>query len=106
MSDKSAESPPRSNAESAAGATRFMFDKRIPLAALVAFLIQFGGFIWYASQQDARVASTERLMVELQSKTTTLEGKAADLVLVNFRLTAVEGGINRIEDKVDKLSAR
>lgn len=90
--------------ESVAGSTRFMLDKRIPLASLVAWIITFGGFIWYASQQDLRVQTIGSELAAAKGQIETLQTKTGDLALVNFRLTAVEGTANRIEQKVDALA--
>lgn len=94
------------SAESVAGSTRFMLDKRIPLVALIGFLLQFGGVMWYASQLDSTVKALQAQSTEDRARIAQLEGKTGDLVLVNFRLTAVESTTNRIEAKVDAIGEK
>lgn len=78
-------------------------DKRVPVLALLAFLVQFGGFIWYAATENASVQVMQRDTAALGVRTAKLETTTGDLEIVKYRLDNVEKATVRIEAKLDTL---
>lgn len=92
--------------EEVMAAPGWTIDKRVPVLALLAFLVQFGGFIWYGATQNAAIQVMQRDANALATRTATLETKAGDMEIVKFRLDNVEKSTLRIESKLDDLADR
>ena len=95
------------------------FDRRIPIAILVAFAVQSGSALWWASKLDSRVGVLESMMSEaksLFSRVTTVENSASvnaqtlsraigALETISTRVGNVETRAAGVEGKVDQINA-
>lgn len=83
------EQPPKRRADDSRW---FVVDKHIPIAVILALLIQTGGVVWWASRTDNRVAMLEAWV----SKNDT----------VNERLARIEVGIGYLTQRLDDRRAK
>lgn len=66
-------------------------DRKVPVAVVLALMVQTGGFIWWGAKADARLDAVER-KIELSSP----QGD---------RLTRVEVNIETIKDSLTEIKA-
>lgn len=84
-------------------------DKHIPVAVIIAIAVQTAGVIWWASDLSTRIDILERFRIEqLQSskedaeRIRNLEGQVPAIL---NELENINKGIDRIDKKLDKISA-
>jgi len=75
------------------GQTGWHLDKRVPLALILALVVQTGTIIWWASSVSARLDNVERWQA---ANDETRER----LAVLESRLSAIQSGVARIERKL------
>ena len=77
----------------------WVLDKRIPLALILAILLQTGGALWWAA------SISQRVLVLEQSRLTAgdLPGR---IIKVETQLESVNSTVQRVEDKLDRVLER
>lgn len=82
-------------------------DKRVPLAFILALLIQTGGFVWYASKLDSRVAEQEHALADVRSRISDVDhirdGTRDRVTKLETQGEAVRDNLARLERKIDFL---
>lgn len=68
-------------------------DKRVPIALVLAIMVQTGGAIWWAASMQGRVTATEQSLSRLDART--------NVTRVSQQTQAVQLG--RIEEQIDGL---
>ena len=79
------------------------FDKKIPIAVIIGFLVQFGGFIWYGSKLDSRVSILELQVIKNSSDISRLDIARETTALSTGHLTDQN---ERILDFLKELKGR
>lgn len=72
-------------------------DKRVPLALIVALLIQTGGMVWWAATIQAEGNAREARLVKLEQQTANDRAVGERLARVEERLAAQGQDISNIE---------
>lgn len=93
--------------------SQWHLDRRVPLALIIAILIQSGGFIWFFSKLDSRVAVLEdnyRLVaavpIELERLNSAVDSLNNTLVAVNEELSYRRDRMDRQAAAIAKLEVR
>lgn len=86
----------------------WVLDKRIPLAVLIAIIVQSGAAVWWASSMAGRVTMLETNLtrIDLQGSPITRERLVAleqSKVDVQVKLQQIESGVGRMNDKLDEV---
>lgn len=74
-------------------------DKKVPIALILAMLVQTATIVWWASAITARVGT-------LEAKAVRGDAQVADIAALKVQLQALDARTARIEDKVDRLIER
>jgi len=82
-------------------------DKKIPLALVMAILVQTGAGLWWASSINTRVATvevhnsqTDTTIAKIESVNATTDVRTARL---EEKYSAIDDVLKRMDDKLDKL---
>lgn len=79
--------------------THWTVDKRVPLALMFALATQTAAAVWWASAQSARLEQTEVRVAALEAQ------KAGErLAVLESRIGDVKLQLNRIEEKIDRIT--
>ena len=81
-------------------------DKKVPIAIIFAILMQTVGIVWWASQMDSRVAHLEGDGSLFVTKIECMKNHEVidERMRSTERLTErIEGSINRMDNKLDRL---
>ena len=92
----------------------WVLDKRIPLALIAVVFVNIASAVWMASKLDSRITNLEEKEQQRIVRDAKIQDNTGRLVKVetlyttskeetNRRLDRLEGGIDRIESKVDSL---
>ncbi len=85
------------------GDTHWHLDKRVPVALLLAIVIQTVGAVWWAASLSARVDALERAWLEMKTHQGRIVRLEANQTAVYQRLDRIEAIQRRIETKIDRL---
>ena len=77
-------------------AKHFRLDKRIPVALVVAFILQTGGALFWAGSAAQRIA-------EVEKQTQANAGAVERVVRLEEQVSAMHEQLSRIENKIDQL---
>jgi septal ring factor EnvC (AmiA/AmiB activator) len=84
-------------------------DKHIPVAVILAIILQTFGAIWWASSVTTRIEALERSRHSQEIRTEAHEKRVQiiekDLPVIREKIENIKGTTDRIEKKLDKLSA-
>jgi hypothetical protein len=81
--------------------THWTLDKRVPLAFIMAIVLQTAGALWWASTMAATVQSQGQKIGALESQ------RAGErLAVVEATIGDVRSQLNRIESKLDRMVER
>ncbi len=85
---------------------KWHFDKRIPIAMLIAILSQAIALGWLASSMDGRIAALEVYANELRQARIRerLSVEEASTIIGAQRFTHLDNQLDRLEDKLDKIA--
>ncbi|MGQ0740920.1 MAG: hypothetical protein ACT4OG_01305 [Alphaproteobacteria bacterium] len=76
----------------------FRLDRRVPVALVLAFVLQTGGALFWAGSAAQRIAEVER-------QTQTNAGAIERVVRLEERVSAMQQQLARIETKIDQMNA-
>lgn len=79
--------------------TPWHLSRAVPAGFLFAILLQAGTLVWTASKTDSRIGTLEVWKAE----STTNQFTKQDGDMHEYRISAVEGTANRIDEKLDKI---
>lgn len=80
-------------------------DKRIPIAVIVAIISQTAAGIWWAATTDSRVSTLEDKAEQQQTYDTRIQSLERDMPVIREKIQNIEKTTDRIEKKLDKISA-
>lgn len=79
--------------------------KSVPISIIIGLIMQFGGFIWFASQQAQQVETNAKaiseLSLELKAVKTDAVTQAIQLGRIEAILENTNTSINRVERMLD-----
>ena len=87
--------------DSDVGKPGWSFDRRIPLATVIALAAQFGAIVWLAASMSSRLAYLEEYTNEL--KVARLRER---LAVTENASVQVDKKLTRLEDKIDSIADR
>lgn len=91
---------------------KWRIDKHIPVAMIVAFVIQavvYGGVAaWWVSKMDSRLLLLEdfraQSIMQIQGSDMRIQSLERDVPVIREKIQNIERATDRIEKKIDKLS--
>ena len=78
---------------------KWQLDKHIPIAVILALLLQTSGIVWFASDQNARLTSLEKSTKAWQEARNNVPERLASL---ESTMDSIHTSLLRIERKLDK----
>ena len=91
--------------ESAPQRESWHLDKKVPIAMMIAILVQTGGMIWWASGIDEKIKAHTTALVDQVQRIMKLEdarlASAERLSKIETLATSIADSVSRIERKVD-----
>lgn len=83
----------------------WQLDKKVPIALILAILVQTAGGVWYAAKQDARVevleTQTKNLMQTVAKTTDAIVGVREAMAGSKATLDSIQQKLDRIERGID-----
>lgn len=84
-------------------------DKRVPVALIIALVLQAGGFGWWAASLDTRMSVAERDIVKLEAQGDALvaaaQAQAVQLGRIEEGIAAMRVDINRMIRAMEQRSS-
>lgn len=84
------------------------FDRKIPLAVIMALFVQTAGMVWWVSKQESRITALEQSgttgMARLDANDKAVNDSAKSIARIEERQQAAIDTSKRIEAKIDKLA--
>lgn len=84
------------------------FDKKIPLAVIMALFVQTAGMVWWVSKQESRITALEQSgvagLTRLDATDKAVSDSGKTIARIEERQTAAFDASKRIEAKLDKLA--
>ncbi len=74
------------------GADTWHWDKRVPIAVIMALLLQFAGAVWWGAKTTSRLDVVERAVL-------VRDGDHERLVRVEATLQSIDARLARMEDR-------
>ena len=71
-------------------------DKRVPIAIIVAIMIQTAGYVWWTAKLDARVAA-------LEDAKAAANGQEGRIIRLETRLDGITDTLKNMDAKLDRL---
>lgn len=78
-------------------------DRRVPIAVIVALCFQAAAFVWFAATLNARVNALEANGVALAGITSRVIALETQTFYINQSFQGVNAGLNKLDEKMDKL---
>jgi hypothetical protein len=75
-------------------------DKTVSLGVIVTIMLQGGAWVWFTSQQDARITQVERT---LEQQGNWLNGQRDQILAINERTIRMEEQLNGVRVAVNSL---
>lgn len=79
-------------------------DKHIPVAVILAIIIQTCGAIWWASRVESRINNLESQQAHVIKRDERIRQLETDVPVIREKLNNIEKSTDRIEKKLDKIS--
>ena len=73
-------------------------DRKVPITLIVLIIFNFAGFVWVASQMDARITANEKSISEIKSVTNNLP---ANMATLQAQMVNIERSLARIERAIE-----
>lgn len=78
-------------------------DRRIPLALIVTLLLEFGGFVWWFSSVESRLAAKEQRLARVEQR---LDEDQRTISAIAERLARIEERTNAQLELLRRIEAR
>lgn len=84
-------------------AEHWTLDRKVPLAIILALLVQGGGLAWWAASLEGRVVQAEKIIVRLEGRETETRESRERLIRLEERMIAIDENLRRAGNKLEAL---
>ena len=81
-------------------------DKKVPLAIILALLVQGAGLAWWAATLESRVVQAEKVIVRLEARDQETRESRDRLIRLEERMISAADELRRMNGKLEQLIDR
>lgn len=83
--------------------SHWTLDKRVPIAIVLALVVQGAGAVWWAAAMEGRVAEAQKAIIRLESRDTEMRESRDRLIRLEERMIAATDELKRMNGKLETL---